>query len=479
MLPAIEMRVLDRNAEWMGVKTLDLMENAGKAVAETVLRELNARGKKVLIVCGVGNNGGDGLAAARYLKPECEVTVLLAKGPSELSTSEALVNFERVKDSVPLVVADASAADRMRDADVIIDALLGVGIHGEVREPYASLIRGMNASGKPTLSVDVPSGFGSAVSVTPTATIALHAAKEGMTAENSGRIVVAPIGIPIEVERTIGPGEFLLYPTPHADSHKGDNGRLLVVGGGPFTGAPALVAWGAYRIGADVVHIATPSAAYPIIASMAPEFIVHPLTGDRLVPRDAATISDLTAGMNAAVIGPGLGTSEATKDAVREVVREITLPLVIDADAFTALSGHLELLRGKWGVMTPHAREFEVISGERMPTDSAGRAETAMAFASRTGFTILLKGARDVVTDGKYSKFTTGGNPGMTVGGTGDVLAGLVGGLLAKRAAPYDAARIAAFTSKHAGDLAFEDLSFGYVAKDVADRVPRVLKKFL
>jgi len=479
MLPALEMRVLDRNAEWMGVKVLDLMENAGKAVAEVAVRELGARGKRVLIVCGVGNNGGDGLTAARYLKPECEVVVLLAKGPSELSTSEALVNFERVKDSVPILVADADAANRMRDFDVIIDALLGIGVRGEVREPYASLIRGMNASGKPVLSVDVPSGFENTPAVTPTATIALHAAKEGMTVENSGKIVVSSIGIPVEVERTIGPGELLHYPTPQADSHKGDNGRLLVIGGGPFTGAPALVAWGAYRIGADVVHIATPSAVYPIIASMAPEFIVHPLEGDRLVREDAAAVFDLASGMDAVVIGPGLGTSDATKEAVREIVQSLALPLVIDADAFTALSGHLELLRGKGGVMTPHEREFEVISGERMPTDPAGRAETAKAFAKRTGFTILLKGARDVVTDGEHTKFAIGGNPGMTVGGTGDVLAGLAGGLLAKHAAPYEAARIAAFTSKQAGDFAFEDLSYGFVARDVADRVPRVLKKFL
>lgn len=479
MLPALEMRVLDRNAEWMGVKILDLMENAGKAVADAALRELDARGKKVLIVCGVGNNGGDGLTAARYLKPNCEVTILLAKGPSELSTSEALANFERVKDSVPLVVADADAARRMRDCDVLIDALLGIGIHGEVREPYASLIKAMNASGRPILSVDVPSGFGEALAVTPTVTVALHAAKEGMTAGNSGRIVVSPIGIPAEVERTIGPGEFLHYPAPRTDSHKGDNGRLLVVGGGPFTGAPALVAWGAYRIGADVVHIATPSEAYPIIATMAPEFIVHPLTGGRLVREDAPAVLDLASGMDAIVIGPGLGTSDATKEAVREIVRGLALPLVIDADAFTALSGHLEVLRGKRGVMTPHAREFEVVSGDRMPADLAGRTEGAKGFAKRTGFTILLKGARDVVTDGEHAKFTTGGNPGMTVGGTGDVLAGLTGGLLAKHAGPYDAARIAAFTSKYAGDLAFDDLSYGFVAKDVADRVPRVLKKFL
>ena len=479
MLSPAEMRVIDRNAEWMGIKILDLMENAGRAVAEAVVKEFAAKGKKVVIVCGTGNNGGDGLTAARYLKAECDVTVLLAKPPSEFTTSEALANYEKAKDAVPIAVVDAAAADLLKKADVIVDALLGIGIAGAVREPYASLIRAMNESGRPILSVDVPSGLGADVAVKPAATVALHAAKEGMTAANSGRIFVAPIGIPREVERTIGPGEFVLYPVPRPDSHKGDNGRLLVVGGGPYTGAPALVASAAYRIGADIVHIATPSTASPIVASFSTAFIVHPLGGSHLVRADAATVFDLASGMDAVVIGPGLGNSDATLEAVREIVKGLQIPMVLDADAFPAVGGRLDVLRGKAGVMTPHAREFAVVSGEKPPADLDGRAAAAQAFAKKTGFTMLMKGPIDVVTDGVRTKVTRGGNAGMTRGGTGDVLAGLVGGLLAKHAAPFDAARIAALASKYAGDLAFEDLSYGFTAQDVADRVPRVLRKFL
>ena len=379
---------------------------------------------------------------------------------------------------MPITVADSDLAS-LREADVLVDALLGIGTHGAVREPYAQLIRGMNESGKPILSVDIPSGLGTDVAVSPTVTLALHAAKEGMTDANSGRILVAPIGIPPEVERTIGPGELVLYPVPRKDSHKGENGRLLVVGGGPYTGAPSLVASAAYRIGTNVVHIATPREAYPIIASFSTAFIVDPLGGTRLVRADAPTVFDLASGMDAVVIGPGLGNSDATLEAVREIVKGLTVPMVLDADAFPALGGHLEALRGKRGVMTPHAREFAVVSGEKAPVDPEEKARVAAAFAKKTGFTMLVKGSTDVVTDGERTKFTRGGNAGMTVGGTGDVLAGLVGGLLAKHTAPFDAARIAAFTSKYAGDLAFEDLSYGFTAQDVADRVPRVLKKFL
>ena len=296
---------------------------------------------------------------------------------------------------------------------------------------------------------------------------------------NSGKILVVPIGIPPEVERTIGPGELVLYPVSRKDSHKGENGRLLVVGGGPYTGAPSLVASAAYRIGTNVVHIATPLEAYPIIASFSTAFIVHPLGGTHLVRADAPTVFDLASGMDAVVIGPGLGNSDATLEAVREIVKGLTVPMVLDADAFPALGGHLEALRGKRGVMTPHAREFAVVSGEQVPVDVEEKARVAAAFAKKSGFTMLMKGPSDVVTDGERTKFTRGGNAGMTVGGTGDVLAGLVGGLLAKHTAPFDAARIAAFTSKYAGDLAFEDLSYGFTSQDVADRVPRVLKRFL
>lgn len=479
MLTPTEMRVLDRNAEWMGVKVLDLMENAGRAVADAVLNDFAAKGKRVVIVCGTGNNGGDGITAARYLKSESDVTVMLARPPSEISTSEALQNYERVKDSVRFEVASADAAKLLTTADVIVDALLGIGAHGAIREPYASLIRAMNDSGKPILSVDVPSGLGADMAVLPTATLALHDAKSGMTQENSGTIRVAPIGIPPEVERTIGPGEFAYYPIPKTESHKGDNGRLLVVGGGPFTGAPAFVASAAYRIGADTVHIATPDTAAPVIASFSPNFIVHPIRGSKLVKGDSATVFDIASEMDAVVIGPGLGNSDATLEAIREIVRGLKLPLVLDADAFPAMSAHLELLKGKAGVMTPHAREFAVVSGARVPPDLEGRAEAAHEFAKKTGFTILLKGPVDVVTDGERAKYARGGNAGMTVGGTGDVLAGLVGGLLAKHVAPYEAARLAAFTNKYAGDLAFEDLSYGMTAQDVADRVPRVLRKFL
>ena len=201
MITPIEMRVLDRNAQHFGVPILELMENAGKAVADVARSEFRVGGKNVLVLCGTGNNGGDGLVAARHLANEARVTVLLARSPDQFATKEAETNFERLRDVQILAGLDKSE-EAIAGADLLIDALLGIGAEGTIREPYGALILQMNASGKPILSIDVPSGIGTERSVKPTATVALHDVKEGMTAENSGRIHTADIGIPAKIATT-------------------------------------------------------------------------------------------------------------------------------------------------------------------------------------------------------------------------------------------------------------------------------------
>lgn len=478
MLPAIEMRVLDRNAEHFGVSVLELMENAGRGIADLARREFGVAGKRVLLVCGTGNNGGDGLVASRYLATDSRVEVLLARPPRQFTTEPARTNFERLG-GIPALEGLDESEKAMARADLIIDALLGIGMEGPAREPYASLIRDMNGSGKPILSVDVPSGFGTDAMVRPTATAALHDVKEGMTRENSGTIHIVDIGIPARVARGIGPGELLLYPRPAAESHKGENGRLLVVGGGPFTGAPALVAYGALGIGADLAHIAVPAVAAQVVASYSPTFIVHPLGGTHLLQEDVKRVVEIATRADAIAIGPGLGDSADTLEAVRQVVRSVALPLVIDADGIKAVAADPGLLRGKRAVVTPHAREFLTLTGISLPASPDERAPAVAKAAKDLGATILLKGHVDIVSDGGRTKFNYTGNPGMTVGGTGDVLCGVVGGLLSKGSAPFDAARIAAFTNGCAGDLAFKVKSFGLTAADVAENLGRVLAELL
>src|SRR3989442_14542169 len=215
MISPAEMRVLDRNAQYFGVSILELMENAGKAVAEVARSEFGTAGKNVLVLGGTGNNGGDGLVAARHLAKEARVTVLLARSPDQFVPQESGTNFERLRDTQILAGLDRSE-EAIADADLLIDALLGIGAEGPLREPYAALIRQMKASGKPILSVYVPSGFGTDLAVLPTVTVTLHDLKEGMTAQNSGQIRVADIGIPAKIAAMIGPGEFNPHPVPTA-----------------------------------------------------------------------------------------------------------------------------------------------------------------------------------------------------------------------------------------------------------------------
>src|SRR5437867_9863939 len=470
---------MDRNAEYFGVSILGLMEAAGRGIAEVARSEFSIAGKRVVVACGTGNNGGDGLVAARHLKGEARVSVLLAKGARGVATPEARANLEKLGPGVDVVDGPTDSEGAFRDADLIVDPLLGIGVHGEIREPYATLIREMNKSGKPILSVDVPSGFDATPTMRATVTAALIDAKEGMTPATAGRVRVVDIGFPREVMEFVGPGEFLYYPVPRPDPHKGPDGRLLVVGGGPLTGAPAFVGLAAYRIGADAVHVATPSIAFEPVAGYSPNLIVHPLPGARFLKSDVGPILEIASGVDAAVIGPGLGASDATKEAVRLLVRSLNLPLVLDADAHAAVGEDPSCLSGKRGIVTPHHKEFEVLTGTTLPAETSGRIEAARAFARKSGFTVLLKGAPDVIADGASHRLNRVHNVAMTVGGTGDSLAGICGGLLSKRVEPFIAARMAAFANGYAGNLAFEEKSYGMMTTDLIEKIPRVLKDFV
>jgi len=479
MIPFEEVSVLDRNAQYLGVPTSQLMENAGKAVADAVMKRYNLSRKKVTVLCGTGNNGGDGFVAARYLRVHCEVTVVLLGEEKNLISDTARLNFSKIRGKVKTLILPANIGEIIGGSDIIIDAMLGVGISGKLREPYASIAKRLNASHKQVVSVDVPTGMGTDSAVRPGMTVTFHDMKEGMEGARCGKVVVADIGIPKDAETYIGPGEFVYMPRPSATSRKGDNGRLVIIGGGPYTGAPAFSALAAYRVGADLVRILTPSSAAGIIASYSPSFIVHPLAGQGL---NASHVEDVMAALNdcdALAIGPGLGNAPDTLAAVCDILSRCQKPVVIDADAIRAVGQNRKALKGLRGVITPHAGEFELLTGEKLPEDLEGRSRAVKGWAKRLEMTILLKGHTDIVSDGNLVKLNRTGNPGMTVGGTGDVLTGIVGGLLARKASPFNAARIAAITNGYSGDLAFAESGYSIGPLDVACKITETLKKFV
>jgi len=468
-----EVKVLDVNSAYLGVKTIQLMETAGAAVARHVLGLLK-EGDRVAVICGKGNNGGDGFVAARLLGRSANVDMYLAEPEEEVTTDLARINLARARELV-------RSLDLFDPANykVIVDALLGAGLEGRPREPYAKLIRQLNRTRTKVVSVDVPSGWPSDLSVRPATTVTFHAPKVGMTGSNSGKLVVADIGIPSDADLYCGPGEFTLLPRRRPDSHKGDSGRVLVVGGGPYTGAPAFSAMAAMRTGVDLAFVATPEAAAIPVSIYSPNIIVRPLQGEILCKSHVREILDLSKDMDVVAVGPGLGDDPETAQAVQSIVRQTAKPLVIDADAIAACGSKTDVLRRKTGVITPHAGEFKKLTGKKVSDgDLRKRAEAVREAAKRLKMTILLKGPVDVISDGTYVKLNRVHNEAMTVGGTGDVLTGAVAGFIAQGAAPFAAARLGAFAAGLAGNMAFEELSYGLLATDVIDKIPYVVRRY-
>ncbi|UCE45939.1 MAG: NAD(P)H-hydrate dehydratase [Methanobacteriota archaeon] len=472
-IPPEEVKVLDLNARHLGVRTIELMENAGAVVARHVLDGYPAA-DSVGVLCGRGNNGGDGFVAARYLSNDKRVTVFTLEEPSESMSDLTMENLSKVRGLSKNIVAFSA-----KEHDVVVDAMLGIGLRGRPREPYAKTIRNLNRSRKRVVSVDVPSGWPSDLSVRADATVTFHAPKKGMNRKNSGRIVVADIGIPDEAEKYCGPGDFSLLPARKPDARKGDAGRVLVIGGGPYTGAPAFAGMAAMRAGADLAFVATPEPAALPVAVYSPSLIVRSLEGERLSEDHVTELLTLSRSVDVVAIGPGLGSASETIRGVQRFVQRCAKPMVIDADAIHACGAQPQILRKKSAVITPHAGEFRRLTGKALGTDDPlKRGERVKEGATKLRATILLKGQVDVISDGTYIKLNRTGNNALAVGGTGDVLTGLVASLIAQGAQPFHAARIGAFAMGLAGDLAFEEKSYGLVATDVIEKIPIVLRRY-
>jgi hydroxyethylthiazole kinase-like uncharacterized protein yjeF len=540
-ITAEEMAALDENCGFFGLIPLQLMENAGAQLATEIRKRFERKENtaKVTILAGKGNNGGDAFVAARHLHgkpllslsgsrergqspqfggqrggaPLFDVKILLIGRSNDLRTEEARRNWRILKESGfdTEEITDSSslkaASTVFNDSDVIVDAIFGTGVRGTIREPEATAIDLINGA-KPhavVVAVDIPSGLdpdtgeaGNAVKADLTVTF--HKAKQGLVKEVAadyvGELVVADIGIPEAMEQLAGPGDVRQVLKRSARSHKGDNGRVLIVGGGPFFGAPTLAALAALRAGADWVTIAVPKSVSSIISALSPNLIVHPLSSDVLVEKDVPVVLQLIRTHDVAVIGMGLGTAEETKRAARLILEnEASKNVVIDADGLYGLQLPIQTLRkfdqntsqeGKRVIVTPHAGEFskmKIDTGERSvqvpPEDQMEeRMNFVQKFSERNNLVTLMKGPTDILSDGVRVKINKTGNAGMTVGGTGDVLAGLVGAFFAVTTEPFKAATAAAFVNGAAGDLALEEKGYGLLATDVIENIPKVFREF-
>ncbi len=532
-ITSVEMASLDANCAFFGLSPLQLMENAGANIAKEVKARFKVKDKgkskkekvKVTIIAGKGNNGGDAFAAARHLKKEIFDTKIVLIGSSkDLRTEEARRNWRILKESGCDIeeITDSSELKArktlLNSSDVIIDAIFGTGVRGKIREPEATAIDLINEAKANTnafvVAVDIPSGLDADTgeaekAVRANLTVTFHRAKKGLlNAEHYvGELVVADIGIPEGMERLAGPGDVrMVVRQRKTSSHKGDNGRVLIVGGGPFFGAPTLAALASLRAGADWVTIAAPKSVSSIISSLSPNLIVQPLSSEILVEKDVPTVSNLVKKHDVVVIGMGLGEAEETKKAARLIIEdEANKKVVVDADGFYGL--HLPIqtfrksliknasqqtfrkslirksLKDKLVIVTPHAGEFskmEIEGSVKVPPENMieERINFVKEFSSANKIVTLMKGPTDIISDGVRVKINKKGNAGMTVGGTGDVLAGVTGAFFAIADDPFKAATAAAFVNGAAGDIAFEEKGNGLLATDVMENIPRVIKKF-
>jgi hydroxyethylthiazole kinase-like uncharacterized protein yjeF len=496
LLDAAGMREADRWAiSEQEIPSLRLMETAGQAVADATA-EL-AAGGPIRVVCGKGNNGGDGIVAARLLMDRgFEVEVVLLWPVDELSP-DSKANLERYTGGVrrpgPEVLADALAR-----SEAIVDAVFGTGFEGAPREPALSAIEAINDCPAPVVACDVPSGVDAStgvaegVAVEAERTVTFHGAKVGHFIapgkRRTGTLSVADIGIPGDAPSTPAAGtieEQVLdgLPRRRPGGNKFDSGDVLVVGGSRgLTGAVCMAAEAAIRAGAGYAAVAAPGELEPILEVKLTEVMTLAVPGREgsLDPEAAAPILERGATANCVVLGPGLGRSEGAAALARDLARRIAVPLLIDADGLNALGTDLGALEGtdRPLVLTPHAGELGRLLGSDSGAVDERRLDSATAAARRCGGIVVLKGDDTIVTDGERVAVNAEASPGLATAGTGDVLSGTIAALLARGAEPFEAACAGVLAHARAGRVAAERVGTeSVIATDVIGALPAGLAR--
>lgn len=521
LLTASQMKEIDRAAiEDRGIPSTLLMERAAKALVKQVLDLPIPRGnggkapicfihggcnptdeelqkardeywadkqRSAIVFCGPGNNGGDGIAAARFLIREGWRVKCVLVGEREKMTEDSKEMERRlIECGGSLELFDPECRNEYIGYDVAIDALFGVGLHSQLRPAAQEAVRMMKCA-QWVVSADIPSGIHADTgeelgrAVKADVTVTFSSGKPGLFvgkgAVNSGRVVVADIGIPEdlldeEVCMTAVMNRPCL-PRRRRDAHKGDFGKLFILAGSVgYTGAPALAAAAAVKCGAGLVTLAVPEEIYPILAVKCDEAMAWPW------PEQYEDILEKARKCDAVLIGPGLGQSERAESLTLGLLRDLTCPVILDADGLNILSKHMDVLEKREAptILTPHDGEFSRLSGCELPV--VDRLSAARDFAMQHNCVLVLKGHRTITAawSGKCIINTTG-NPGMARGGSGDALAGLIAGLLVQGKSPDHVAQAVWFHGR-AGDLAAADKGeYGMTVGDLIEQIPYAMKE--
>jgi ADP-dependent NAD(P)H-hydrate dehydratase / NAD(P)H-hydrate epimerase len=510
IVTATQMRTLDhRTITEAQVPSLVLMERAGAGAANFIQHRFGPlRGKSVTILCGKGNNGGDGLVVARLLRQlQARVTVLLLAPATDLSR-DAIVMYRRWlraggKPSTKAFRSSEQVKPILASSDLLVDALFGTGLSATVTGAYREAIQLINQAGRPVIAIDMPSGIhadngtvlGQAVRATATVTFGLPkiGLYVGPGIDHAGTIHVVDIGIPTAYTDELDSRIILVtseqvahaLPARSASSHKGTYGHAGILAGSVGkTGAAALAARAALRIGTGLVTVAVPSSVNDILEAKLLEVMTVPLpeTKARTLARSALDrVLAFMQARTAIAIGPGLSTHPETVDLVQSLMKHLDRPTVLDADALNALASRASLLTECKipPILTPHPGEMARLEVEATSQSvNADRVGTARRFARERGVFLVLKGARTVIArpDGLLAICPTG-NPGMATAGTGDVLTGMIVGLLAQGVQTWEAACAATYLHGAAGDLAAQQLGeAGMIAGDLIAHIPYALQ---
>jgi NAD(P)H-hydrate epimerase len=517
VVTAAEMRQIDQDTiEGIGIPGIVLMETAGSAIVQTIEQHYSAC-KRIGIFAGKGNNGGDGIVIARQLAHIGRDVHLFLVSPPESFTGEAYINLQIAKNlklriqEIPtdtaLGVEKDASLNHIASCELLVDAILGTGLRGEVRGSIATIINAINHLPIPILSVDLPSGLdadtgnplGTCVRADRTVTIGLP--KRGLLvhpgAELTGKLEIADIGFPaqvidaqdIKVNWTTESQAAKWMPSRPSASHKGTYGRVFIVAGSTgMTGAAALASEAALRAGAGLVTLAIPNHLNPILEGLLPEVMTLPLpeTDDGSLAASAtSTILEFAERTKSVLaIGPGLSQNPETVTLVHQLVhenqdQELGLRMVIDADGLNALAQAREHLSSlsKEAVLTPHPGEMARLTNTPIPILETNRISTAQQFANDHGVTLVFKGAPTVTSAPNGNLWVNStGNPGMATGGMGDVLTGIIAGLMAQGIPSESAAALGVYLHGLAGDIAAEALGMhGLIASDVLKAVPQAL----
>lgn len=516
LVTAAQMREADRTAreEW-GLSASILMENAGACVVGTLTAQWgDPSNRRVLVLCGKGGNGGDGLVAARHLSiqgADVQVIVLAREEDVQGETAVNLKIAQRM--SLPVLFAPTpqdvhNLAALFAFSEWVVDSIFGVGgkpaasarSRTPLVEPAAAAVNLLNQLGKKVLAIDIPSGLDpdtgaiSQPTVNADVTVTLGAAKIGLFsypgAASAGKIVVADIGMPPGVWDQIATNVSLVTPadvTPRLprrwpEAHKGSAGRLLIIAGSPgLTGAASLAAAAAARAGAGYVTLAVPDRILPVIETKLTEIVKKGFPSDRsgvFSPKSIRGLVSLAAESDAIALGPGLGTGLGIRGVVTKLLSETRVPAVVDADALNAIAeAHFAPKGAHHWVLTPHPGEAAKLLGTKTETIQGDRLGAARKLAEKYGSVAVLKGARTVIGDGKRSLVNPTGGPALATAGTGDVLTGIVGAFLAQGLPPIDAAICGPYLHGAAGDLAAADGgTLSVVAADLLNRLPQALR---